>query len=324
MGSFASVAVPAAVGQSLDAAVDTTRLAVAEVESELSLFQPTSLVARLNAAAGQAGSFAVTPHASSVFRLSQKAHQHSGGAFDPTVGPFMHLWGFRNTNAPPAAPDAVAIVGTAARVGWQHVDWRDNTARLTVDGMRLDFGAVAKGYGVDVAFERLRAGGVTDCMVNLGGNLRCAGKARPDRAGWIVAVRDPYLPYGEGSVGTLTLTDGRATATSGRYERFVEIAGRRYAHVIDPRTGQPVAGMAQVTVVADSAGEADALSTSLFVLGPEAGTAMLRAYPGATALFIPDPPEDHDPRALATTGFLDGFRPSPEWAVRIEALPQTP
>ena len=171
-----------------------------------------------------------------------------------------------------------------------------------------------------MAFDRLRAAGDADLMVNLGGNLRCAGASRPGRKGWAVAVRDPYLPYGGGSVGTLTLTGGRATATSGRYERFVEIAGRRYAHVIDPRTGQPVAGLAQVTVVADTAGEADALSTALFVLGPEAGLGLLRSYPGTTALFVPDPADGQPPRALATPGFLDGFAVDPAWAGRADAL----
>jgi thiamine biosynthesis lipoprotein len=317
MGSFASVAVPALEEARLDEAEDSTRTAISEVEAELSSFIPGGLVARLNAAAGSPEMFPLARHAAAVFPLSQHAHERSGGAFDPTVGPFMHLWGFRGTNAPPAAPDAAALAATAACVGWSRVEWRDGSARLTLNGMRLDFGAVAKGYGVDVAFDRLRAQGFDNVMVNLGGNLRCAGAARPDRTGWVVSVRDPYLPYGEGSVGTLTLTDGRATATSGRYERFVEIAGRRYAHVIDARSGQPVSGMAQVTVVAPTAGEADAISTSLFVLGPAAGATMLRSYPGTCALFIPDPPDGETPRALATPGFRNGFTPSSEWAGRV-------
>lgn len=320
MGSFGTVALPAADEARLDAAANAVREALGSVEQELSSFIPDSVVSRLNALAGSDEPLVLTPHAEAVFRLSRDAHRASGGAFDPTVGPLMRLWGFRNMPAPPAPPDAAALAETAQTVGWQRVDWPGDTARLTVKGMRLDFGAVAKGYGVDVAFDRLRKEGHANLMVNLGGNLRCAGTARPDRQGWVVAVRDPYLPYGEGSLGTLTLTGGRATATSGRYERFIDIAGKRYAHVIDPRTGQPVSGMAQVTVLADTAGVADALSTSLFVLGPAEGLAMLRQYPGASAMFVPDPPEGQTPQAFATPGFLDGFSPSPEWAGRIAAI----
>ena len=323
MGSFATIALPGSTDPAVVSKVaEAARVTIADVENELSSFLPDSAVSRLNRISGQPQRIPLRPVAAEIFKISDDAFRASGGAFDPTVGPLLHLWGFRGTNAPPAPPDAGAIASTARLIGWTNVVWNEESARLTVEGMQLDFGAVAKGYGVDAAFDQLRRRGCTDLMVNLGGNLRCEGSARPGRRGWVVAVRDPYLPYGEGSVGTLTLTDGRATATSGRYERFVEIKGRRYAHVIDPRNGQPVSGLAQVTVVADSAAEADALSTALFVLGPEAGAALLRLhYPTVQALFIPDPPGGEEPKALGTDGFLKELRPTASWKRRLYPLP---
>jgi thiamine biosynthesis lipoprotein len=321
MGTFATVALPERFRDTLPEVARQAAGCIQEVEEELSDFIPGSLISRINSAAGGGRSLELTPHTANVFRLSQRGFTLSSGAFDPTVGPLVKLWGFRSRTNETALPSPNDIAAALDRVGWLHLQWEGSDgAALSRSGMWLDFGAVGKGYGVDVAFDQLRANDCADFMVNLGGNLRCAGSARQSRKGWAVAVRDPFLPYGRGSVGTLTLSSGRATATSGRYEKFVEIGGRRYAHVIDPRTGYPVKGMAQVTVVADSAAEADVLSTALFVLGMEAGTAMLVNYAGATALFIPDPPDGQAATAWSTHGFTQEFSASENWAPHIQTI----
>ena len=136
--------------------------------------------------------------------------------------------------------------------------------------MELDLGGIAKGAAVDYAFERLRAAGYADFVVNLGGNIRVSGRPHPRRRTWHVAVRDPGNPSRTVD-GALELADGEAVATSGSYERFVEIGGRRYSHIIDPRTGMPVARGGSVSVVAPSAMRADAWSTAFFVQGKSAG-----------------------------------------------------
>lgn len=320
MGSFAAVSLPAADAQRVDQAAALARDSVDAIERELSAFLPGSTVVRLNQAAGAGNAIPLPPHGAAIFALAEEGHRLSQGAFDPTVGPYLRIWGFRGTNAPAAVPTAAQRAAAASRVGWQRVERRDGSARLPLAGMELDFGGIAKGYAVDIAFDRLRQSGLSAVLVNLGGNLRACGAARPGRPGWRIAVRNPFLPYGEGRIGTLILSGGRATATSGRYERFVEIGGRRYAHVIDPRSGEPVGGLAQVTVLAGSAGEADALSTALFVLGPREGAALLRATPRVQALFVPDPPPGQVPRALASPGFLEQFTPAAEWAGRIAPL----
>ncbi|MBR4652128.1 MAG: FAD:protein FMN transferase [Kiritimatiellae bacterium] len=152
----------------------------------------------------------------------------------------------------------------------------------------VDLGAVAKGFAVDRAWELLEEG---DMLLDLGGNLRAKGGS------WHTGVRNPFSSGAYAA--TFDLRDGEAVATSGSYERFVERDGKRFSHILDARTGQPVAGIAGVTVLAASAMLADGLSTTLFVLGPDAGIAFLEShYPGTAALWIPDTPEN--PAILAT------------------------
>ena len=154
----------------------------------------------------------------------------------------------------------------------------------------FDLGAIAKGFAVDAAWlELTRAFGTSDLLIDLGGNLRVVGGA------WRTGVRNPFGP---GYAATLVLTNGEAVATSGNYERFVERNCVRYSHILDGRTGEPMTGIAGVTVVAPSAALADGLSTTLFVLGPEEGTRFLsKWHPGVQALWIPDTPDAPEIRA---------------------------
>ena len=153
----------------------------------------------------------------------------------------------------------------------------------------VDLGAVAKGFAVDRAWEAL--GGKLDLLLDLGGNLRAFG------GNWRTGVRNPF--DSDKLAAAFDLRPGEAVATSGNYERFVERDGVRYSHILDARTGKPTTGIAGVTVVAASAMLADGLSTTLFVLGPEAGMDFLeRHYPGTAALWIPDTPEQ--PKIIAT------------------------
>ena len=145
-------------------------------------------------------------------------------------------------------------------------------------------------------------------MVDLGGNIRCAGCARPGTP-WKIGVRNPFRR--DEIIGALALPDGMAVATSGNYERFVTIAGQRYAHILDPRTGYPVKGMAAVTVVSTNAVEADALSTALFVMGLRRGAEWLVHRSGPEALFVPDiqPPQAWITRGMKAWLSMDSSFP---------------
>lgn len=284
MGTYGSLVVN---GEGGDAAMAIARDAIEEVNAALSAFNPTSDVSRVNAQAGS-GEFTQTGlHFQTMMAASRQCHDASGGAFNPAVGPLMEAWGFfRGGDARDFPPSEAAIAEARTLCDFAQAEMRqDGAARLDLAGMRLDFGAIAKGYAVDVAFERLLVAGYSNLIVNLGGNMRCDGE-RPGGVPWRVAVRDPRGGLDGEAIGMLRLGGGLAVATSGDYEQFFELDGRRYTHIMDPRTGRPVSGMAQVTVVSRTAAEADALSTVCFVLGAEAGAALLAKHPGSGAMFV--------------------------------------
>ncbi len=308
MGTTAAVSAPhgeEARLQRIRAAAGET---FAEIERDLSVFRPASTLAAINAAAGSGIPVTLGAHAAAVIALARDAAAAGGGAFDPTVGPLMALWGFRGTTRT-QPPDEAEIAAARARVDWRAIrldTLPDGTsaASLACTDMALDLGGIAKGYAVDCAFDRLRATQETDFLINLGGNIRACGTPGAGRDGWRIGVRDPFRR--DGLLGTVTLADGEAVATSGNYERFVELAGTRYAHIIDPRSGRPVRGMAGVTVLAPTAAAADALSTTLFVLGAEEGRRLLERTPGCHALWVTD---ETPPRLIPSPGFAARFAP---------------
>ena len=300
MGTFASIMMPAGEQAQLAGYAAMARQTLQVLEKHLSIFMPESEVSQLNRDGGSRP-VALSPRVFTLMRDTCAYSRLTGGAFDFTVGPLMERWGFRGGKPPEAPLSDRELQDVLEKVGWQHLVFGDNTARFDRPGMRVDLGGIAKGYAVDQCYEQLVAAGAGNLMVNLGGNIRCAGVAAPGRP-WRVAVRDPFQK--DHTLGTVTLGDGWALATSGHYEQFVVIRGERYAHIMDPVSGRPVKGMAGVTILAPAAMEADALSTSLFVLGPERGLAVLRKTQ-SEALWITD---STSPEFLATPGFMARFK----------------
>lgn len=292
MGTVGEIAVAGASAEAAAAAADAAQARIDALEEDFSVFRPDSLVSRLNR--GEAVS--LSEEGRCLFGLALRVAEASGGAFDPTVGPLLRTWGLRGGVVREQPPEEAEIAAVLDHVGWRRLHLVDGAggevlARLE-KGAELDFGGVAKGLAVDRAYEAARAAlaasGAPDAglLVNLGGNMRAFGAPRHAARAWSVAIRDPFLPFGQGSVGTLSLSNGLATATSGSYERFIDIQGIRHSHIIDPRCGRPVRGLAQATVVARTAAEADALSTACFVLGPGESAPLLAAFPGAEAFFV--------------------------------------
>lgn len=302
MGTFCSLTVESSDKPTVDLYEAETRKTVDDLEQSLSIFRPDSDVSRLNANAG-AGALGLSGYAVEILRLSRHYAEKTGGCFDPTVAPLVSAWGFALKKKPETALAADAVRRELANVGYAGLVVSGNSASLARAGMSVNLGGIAKGYAVDVAWRRLVEKGAGNVMVDLGGNLRCGG-TRTDGRPWRVGVRHPFDK--EAIVGVVALSNGLAVATSGNYERFVVLNGKRYAHIIDPRTGTPVEGMAQVTVVSTNATETDALSTGLFVMKMEAGFEFLKSMPGCDAMFVPDkqPMELH-----VTPGFLRRFEP---------------
>jgi FAD:protein FMN transferase len=284
MGTVATVTLPASDKNNLTRCVWSMSGDLKELEGLFSIYNPGSEISRLNSLPPKQV-LSVSPATLDLLQVTRKYHNISKGCFDPTIMPLMELWGLKQRIAPATLPDPGAVSNAMALVGYRHLVITNAAVGMNKAGVRLDFGGIAKGYAVDVCISNLAAQGVADVMVDLGGNIRCLG-APSDHRQWKIGVRNPF--YKEQIVGTINLPSGMAVATSGDYERFVVIDGKRYTHIIDPRTGHPVEGMAGVTVISPTATESDAMSTSLFVLGMKDSEPVLRQLKTTEAIFIPD------------------------------------
>jgi thiamine biosynthesis lipoprotein len=313
MGTVATITVASRYRERLHELTGLTRDEFRRLEDLLSVYKSDSEISRLAQFAGKAP-VDISVDTRRILELSKEYGELSGGAFDVTVGPLVRLWGFGVT-PPHAVPDAARIEGTRKLVNFRRIGLNKGSAFLP-EGMRVDLGGIGKGFAVDSAYKILRAAAVAAVLIDLGGNIRVIGEARRGEQ-WTVGVRNPFDR--ERVLGKIGLRDGMAVATSGNYERFVEMAGRRYSHIIDPRTGYPVEGMAAVTVVCSNATMTDALSTSLFVLGMKAGKGMIEKLPEVDAAFIPD---RYPVEIWLTPGMAELFQPLPEFASSIRILKQ--
>jgi FAD:protein FMN transferase len=287
---------------------------VARLEAQLSHYRDDSDVARLNALAARRvparaqpgeGAVRVEPALFGLLERCARLSRATGGAFDITAGPLVKAWGFYHGEG--RVPTEEELAAARARVGMARVrlDRERSAVRFDVPGMEINLGAVGKGYALDQAAEVLRFYGVERAVIHGGRSTilaigapeaKCGGAALgplPDEEGWPFTLKDPrdrHTPLYH-----VSLRD-RALSTSGDTEQFFEAEGRRYGHLLDPRTGRPVEGMRCVWVIApagyprDSAGgaESDALATAFFVMGPEATRAFCRERPELEVVLVED------------------------------------
>ncbi|HSC23825.1 MAG TPA: FAD:protein FMN transferase [Casimicrobiaceae bacterium] len=221
-------------------------LAIAEVkriEAKYSRYRDDSVTTAINRAAGVTP-VAIDDETAALLRYADRCHAVSGGLFDITSGVLRRAWDFKRI--PPRLPSADEVAAALALIGWTRVEWSGERVWLPNAGMELDFGGIGKEYAADRAAAILRDAGIAHALVNLGGDVRAIG-SRGDGTPWRIAIRDPR--DGEAVVGTM-LVDDEAIATSGDYERYVEVDGRRYCHIVDPRSGMPVGHWQSASVVA--------------------------------------------------------------------------
>ncbi|WP_421902125.1 FAD:protein FMN transferase [Maridesulfovibrio sp.] len=243
---------------------------VADVNVVMSLFKPDSELSRFNKYDG-ADWFPVSKELAGVVRTAKTISLLTGGAFDITVAPLVNLWGFGPEKRPNKIPTAGQIKNAQAEIGADFVEVRIDppALRKLKQGISIDLAAIAKGYCVDAVSGWLKDKGVSDFMVEIGGEIRTAG-TKPGDAPWLIGVEKPVA--GGRSVQAVIELNGKAMATSGDYRNYFEADGKRYSHIIDPVIGKPIShNLVSVSVVEDSCTMADALVTGLMVLGPEQG-----------------------------------------------------
>lgn len=235
------------------AAADRAIADVRRLEARYSRYRADSFLSEINRVAASGGSIEVDPETAGLLDYSEACYQESEGRFDITSGVLRKAWRFQGGGL----PDAALIESLLAHVGWSRLRWQKPRLEFPEPGLELDLGGVVKEFAADRAATILTESGVTHAMINLGGDIRVAGP-RADGAPWKIGVRDPRKA--DGLLQTLELQRGAVT-TSGDYERCLVVDGVRYGHVLDPRTGWPVRGIASVTVLADFCVVAGSAST---------------------------------------------------------------
>jgi thiamine biosynthesis lipoprotein len=224
----------------------------------------------------------------------------SGGAFDPTVGPLVKLWGIGFPDA--RVPTEAEIRQALEKVGWRDlaVDRQKSTVFLRRSGMALDLGALAKGYAADAAAAIIRKNRLPGAIIDLGGNIFAYGE-KPGKGPWRIGIRNPLDIPGP-VLGVLTLKN-KTVVSSGGYERYLEAGGMRYHHILSTRSGYPVeTGLLSVTIIADRSIDGDGLSTAVFALGYARGAPLIESLPAVDAVFVFE-----DRRVIATSGCADYF-----------------
>jgi thiamine biosynthesis lipoprotein len=286
--------------------VSVARAALDEIdriEAALTYFRETSGLSRVNREAAR-GPVELSPELFALLLLCGEIHAQSGGAFDPTTTPLSRAWGFLAREG--RLPDASEVDEARAAVGWSHVelDAGRRTVRFAREGLELNLGGIGKGWALDRVTAGLRAGGATRALVSAGGSSQRAWGRSP----WQVAL----LSSGE-TLASLRLRDA-ALGTSGAGEQHFEVAGRRYGHVIDPRTGWPAQGVRSATAIADEAAVADALATAFFVGGPAVAASVCAAWPGTLAILA----LDDEPQTLRVIGRREGVGIEPAHGVALQ------
>ena len=254
---------------------------IAEIESDFSVNIASSQIAAINTAAGQRA-VTVSANVFSVVKAALQYAELTDGAFDPTVGALVKLWGINTDNA--RVPQQQEIDDALPLVNWRNVIISENadgsgSVMLSQRGMSLDLGGIVKGYAADELVKILQKRNVKRAIIDLGGNVFVYGKKK-DGSLWRVGVKDPEFP--EGTPALIMHLTNSTVVTSGVYERFFVEDGAWYHHILDTKTGYPAStGLLSTTIICESSMAADALSTSVFALGKERGMELLKKIAAA-------------------------------------------
>jgi thiamine biosynthesis lipoprotein len=255
-----------------------------EIEEAMSVNLPDSEVESVNQQAGMAPA-PVGIDSLNVIDAALRYASLSRGAFDPTVGPLVNLWGIGPDTG--RIPEKAEIPAVLSLINWEDIiiDRDAGTVFLRRPGMRLDLGGIAKGYAADEAVRIIRKNRrVKGAIVDLGGNIFAYGE-KEGNLPWRVGVQNPVEERGE-YIGVLEVRN-KTVVTSGVYERFLEVDGKRYHHILSTRDGCPVNnGLLSVTIIADRSVDADALSTAVFALGWEDGSSLAESIDDVEAIFV--------------------------------------
>jgi thiamine biosynthesis lipoprotein len=297
MGTFAHLKAIAKDPRTANKCVETAFAELKKVDNLMSDYKSESEISEVNRDAFKRA-VKVDESTFHVLQKSSEFSRLSEGAFDITITPLAELW--RTAAESNSVPTEEDIAEARSKVGYEKLflDVNEMTVRFAVDGMKLDLGGIAKGYAIDRAIEAMQAGGAAGGMVDVGGDIRCFGLPPKGKKTWRIGLQNPAEPDSDEQTlaGTteqvlmvLKLTNA-AIATSGGYRRFVLIEGKKHSHIINRDTATSAEALSSVTIISQNALDADALATSVSVMGPEKGLALIEKIPSAEAILITPSP----------------------------------
>jgi FAD:protein FMN transferase len=281
--AFAGFTQPGIDAARVRALFDEAIAEIKRVESLMTTWKPDSEISQINAAAGK-NAVVVSQESFDVIKESVHTSEISEGTFDITFESLHGLWKF-DQDLDPHPPTQEQIKKLLPLVGYKKLklDEGAKSVMITSEGTKISLGGIAKGYGVDRAVALLDRAGLKSFYVQAGGDLFARGK-KPDGKDWAAGVRDPRGP--DGSYFAMIALSDHSFSTAGDYERSYVVDGRRYHHIIDPRTGSPATASRSVTIWAKTAFQADAIDDAVFILGPEKGLKLVDSLDGVGAVIV--------------------------------------
>jgi thiamine biosynthesis lipoprotein len=284
-----------AYGENARSAAKNALNEMEKISNQISVFDSESEVSFINSMAGIA-KVAVSPRTFDIISRSIKLSKSLGRSFDITIGPLINLWDFnKKEDFMPPSPQEIREALKLVNFYRIEIDPQLETVKLLKRGMKINLGGVAKGYTLSVARNLMVSEGIRSALISTGSSITCIG-SRPDGKPWRVGIRSSR--GAENVIGTIELVPGQALSTSGDYEQYIEYEGKRYHHLIDPRTGYPASGCQSVTVLAGDATAADMISTAVFVMGPWKGLRFLKSLENVEGLIV-----DSNGKIHKTDGF---------------------
>jgi thiamine biosynthesis lipoprotein len=248
------------------------------INQSMSTYLPGSEISRFNAIDNTQDKLAISDDFLQVMLAARDIYEKTGGAWDGTIKPLVNLWGFGNTRQTQQVPDAVEIKEQLHLIGFQHINiFPEGYLQKKKSTLSLDLASIAKGYAVDRVSRLLQTSGIDNCLVEIGGEVFAAGY-RKDGKPWRVGINQPSITAAIAEVYQVVPLHNHAMATSGDYRNYFETDGKRFSHILDPRTGYPVDnGVVSVSIVADNCMFADGLATAIMVMGLEKGMALINS-----------------------------------------------
>ena len=292
MDTFCTITVVSPSRKEAKEAIEAGFTEIKKLEQLLNFFSADSEVTALNRASGREP-VKVSRDTLDVIKKTVEIANYTDGAFDPTIGPLMRLWGFESQNPKPSIPLENKIKDALRFVDYKKIKINDLSSQIFLEekGMEIDLGGIAKGYAADRAIETIKAKGIKAALVAIAGDIKTFG-LKPDLQPWKIGIQNPRIESGvrgqsttHGGSGVMNEEDifaslyikDKAISTSGDYQRFFIQNGKQYHHILNPGTGYPAAGVISVSIIAPEGYMADGLSTGIFVLGPDKGIKLLES-----------------------------------------------